>query len=64
MIPLGKNLKKILNEQFKKLSKLKDELEIKFNIEIPYLSMGMSDDYKVALKHNATHIRLGRILFE
>lgn len=55
---------KSLDEQFEKLSKLKDELEIKFNIKIPYLSMGMSDDYKVALKHNATHIRLGRILFE
>lgn len=55
---------KSLDEQFEKLSKLKDELEIKFDIKIPYLSMGMSDDYKVALKHNATHIRLGRILFE
>lgn len=55
---------KSLDEQFEKLSKLKDELEIKFNIKIPYLSMGMSDDYEVALKHNATHIRLGRILFE
>lgn len=55
---------KSLDEQFEKLSKLKDELEIKLNIKIPYLSMGMSDDYEVALKHNATHIRLGRILFE
>ena len=35
----------------------------KLNIKIPYLSMGMSDDYKSALNEGATHIRLGRILF-
>lgn len=28
------------------------------------LSMGMSEDYLIALEYNATHIRLGRILFE
>lgn len=26
-----------------------------------YLSMGMSNDYKIALEHGATHIRLGRM---
>ena len=39
--------------------KLKKEL----NIKLPYLSMGMSDDYKIAIEEGATHIRLGRILF-
>lgn len=28
------------------------------------LSMGMSDDYTIALEYDATHLRLGRILFE
>ncbi len=51
-------------EQFKKLKDLRNELEKKCNISIPYLSMGMSDDYIYALKEGATHIRLGRILFE
>ena len=51
-------------EQFKKLKDLRDELEKKCNISLPYLSMGMSDDYIYALKEGATHIRLGRILFE
>ena len=51
-------------EQFKKLRLLRDELEKELNISLPYLSMGMSDDYKSALKEGATHIRLGRILFE
>ena len=51
-------------EQFKKLKDLRDQLEQKLNIKIPYLSMGMSDDYESALKEGATHIRLGRILYK
>ncbi|TNF07358.1 MAG: YggS family pyridoxal phosphate-dependent enzyme [Bacillota bacterium] len=27
---------------------------------LPYLSMGMSDDYELAIKHHATHLRIGR----
>lgn len=52
-----------LNSQFAKLRELRYEIEKKLNIKIPYLSMGMSDDYKSALQEGATHIRLGRILF-
>lgn len=52
-----------LDSQFKKLRELRDELETKLNKKYPYLSMGMSDDYKEALNEGATHIRLGRILF-
>ena len=50
--------------QFKKLRLLRDELETKCNIKLPYLSMGMTDDYQEAILEGATHIRLGRILFE
>lgn len=53
-----------LKEQFKKLRLLKDELEHKYHEKIPYLSMGMSDDYLEAIEEGATHIRLGRILLE
>lgn len=49
--------------QFKKLKDLRDDLERKLNIKLPYLSMGMSEDYLEAIKEGATHIRLGRILF-
>ena len=52
------------DNQFAKLSKIRDELESKLNIKIPYLSMGMSDDYLLAIKEGATHIRLGRVLFK
>ena len=51
------------DNQFAKLAKLKKEIEDHLNIHIPYLSMGMSDDYLLAIKEGATHIRLGRILF-
>ena len=52
-----------LREQFKKLRLLRDEMEKKLNIKLSYLSMGMSEDYKDAIAEGATHIRLGRILF-
>ena len=52
-----------LCEQFKKLRLLRDEMEQKLNIKLPYLSMGMSEDYQEAIKEGATHVRLGRILF-
>lgn len=52
-----------LDNQFAKLRMLRDCLQDKFHIKLPYLSMGMSDDYLHAIKQGATHIRLGRILF-
>lgn len=33
------------------------------NVQIKYLSAGMSGDYKIALAHGANMIRLGRIIF-
>lgn len=53
----------ILEDSFKKMQKVKNEIEA-MNLEYApchYLSMGMSNDYKIALKYGATHIRLGRI---
>ena len=53
-----------LHRQFRKLKEVQKHLEDKFSIKIPYLSMGMSDDYHEAIEEGATHIRLGRILLE
>ena len=53
-----------MRNQFEKLRLLRDEMEQKLNIKLPYLSMGMSEDYQDAIKEGATHIRLGRILFD
>lgn len=52
------------DNQFAKLVDLRDKIEKSLNIKIPYLSMGMSEDYLEAIKEGATHIRLGRILFK
>lgn len=52
-----------LHEQFAKLKTLQLDIEKELNISIPYLSMGMSHDYEIAISEGATHIRLGRILF-
>ena len=53
----------ILEDSFKKMKKIKEDIEA-MNLEYApchELSMGMSNDYKIALKYGATHIRLGRI---
>lgn len=34
---------------------------LKEKYQYPYLSMGMTDDYEVAIKHHATHLRIGRL---
>ena len=52
-----------LHQQFGKLKELKEEISKELDISIPYLSMGMTDDYLIAIEEGATHIRLGRILF-
>lgn len=53
-----------LSKQFSSLARLRDEIEQKLSIKLPYLSMGMSEDYIEAINNKTTHIRLGRILFK
>ncbi|MDE6013581.1 MAG: YggS family pyridoxal phosphate-dependent enzyme [Anaeroplasmataceae bacterium] len=50
-------------EQFKRLKSILDELNLKYHLNMKELSMGMSDDYKEAIKAGATMVRLGRILW-
>ncbi len=54
---------KVLDYLFEDMNELKKRLEHKFSYPIKELSMGMSGDYKTALRHGATMIRLGRKLF-
>ena len=63
MMAVKESSENSLDQQFAKLRTLRDEIEKAFNIKLPYLSMGMSDDYMSAIKEGATHIRLGRILY-
>lgn len=53
-----------IKNQFLALKELKKRVEKKFNISLPYLSMGMSEDYKEAIEAGSTHVRLGRILWK
>lgn len=48
---------------FKDIRMFRDELEREFDIKLPELSMGMSNDYKIAIREGATIIRVGRKLF-
>jgi pyridoxal phosphate enzyme (YggS family) len=48
---------------FRSLRLLRDESSQRFGVELPELSMGMTDDYPVALEEGATLLRLGRALF-
>jgi pyridoxal phosphate enzyme (YggS family) len=48
---------------FKELKRLKETLETGLGIEVPQLSMGMSNDYSQALANGATIVRIGTKLF-
>ena len=48
---------------FRRLRELRDEMESRFGITLPQLSMGMSGDYEVAVEEGATWLRLGTVLF-
>lgn len=48
---------------FRDLRELRDRLESSAEVRLPTLSMGMSNDYPVAVAEGATHLRLGRAIF-
>lgn len=62
MAPLGASEEE-LNRLFEDVFNIKKELEQRFDCELKELSMGMSQDYKIAVKHGATMLRIGRKLF-
>lgn len=62
MAPIGASEEE-LNRLFEDVFNIKKELEQRFDCELRELSMGMSQDYKIAVKHGATMLRIGRKLF-
>lgn len=48
---------------FARLQLLRSELEQRFNLKLPHLSMGMSDDFAVAIEEGATLVRIGTRIF-
>ena len=53
-----------LGNLFEEISQIKTQLETKYNCKLKEISMGMSQDYKIAVRHGATMVRIGRKLFK
>ena len=52
-----------LRAVFRSLAMLKAALEEELNVTLPDLSMGMTDDYAIAIEEGATVVRVGRAIF-
>lgn len=63
MTPLGASENE-LESLFQKMADIKDEIEKRFDCNLREMSMGMSQDYKTAVKYGATMLRIGRRLFK
>jgi pyridoxal phosphate enzyme (YggS family) len=48
---------------FEALRALRDRLAAELGVALPVLSMGMSDDFEVAIGCGATHVRIGTAIF-
>jgi PLP dependent protein len=48
---------------FRQLRSLRDTMSQQLGVALPVLSMGMTDDYAIAVEEGATMLRLGRALF-
>jgi pyridoxal phosphate enzyme (YggS family) len=53
----------VISETFANLRMLRDEIQQKFDFRMPHLSMGMSQDYPIAIKEGATLLRIGSAIF-
>jgi PLP dependent protein len=48
---------------FVQLRELRDSLEQEFNLRLPHLSMGMTQDFWIAVEEGATLVRVGTAIF-
>ncbi len=63
MAPLGADEDE-LTKLFSEVRSIRDTLEEKFNCKLKDISMGMSQDYKIAAREGSTILRIGRKLFK
>ncbi len=63
MAPLGAQESE-LDNLFGEIADIKSDLEKEFGYTLKEISMGMSQDYAVAVRHGATMLRIGRKLFK
>jgi PLP dependent protein len=63
MAPIGEDPQQA-RPVFRALRELRDEVEARYsNLKLPQLSMGMTDDFEVAIEEGATLVRIGRAIF-
>ena len=62
MAPFGENESKI-RVLFSEIRQIKNELNSRFGCDLIEISMGMSQDYKIAAQEGSTMLRIGRKLF-
>jgi pyridoxal phosphate enzyme (YggS family) len=60
--PLVSDLEQV-RPVFRRLRGLRDETSLRLGLPLPVVSMGMTDDYPIAVEEGATMLRLGRALF-
>lgn len=60
--PLTEDVEKI-RLAFRQTRKIYEELQVKYNLTFDILSMGMSDDYKIAIEEGSTMVRIGSLIF-
>jgi pyridoxal phosphate enzyme (YggS family) len=48
---------------FVQLRELRDSLEKEFDVKLPHLSMGMTNDFRIAVEEGATLVRVGTAIF-
>lgn len=53
----------VIHQEFQKLNDLQTLIYQELGIQYNELSIGMSNDYQIALEHGATFLRLGSVLF-
>lgn len=63
MAPLGAQDEE-LTRLFCQVREIRDNLEKKFDCKLNDISMGMSQDYKIAAREGSTMLRIGRKLFK
>lgn len=52
-----------LHSLFSQIREIRNDLELRYNCKLPEISMGMSQDYKIAANEGSTMLRIGRKLF-
>lgn len=55
--------RELIRRTFANCRSLRDSLEDEFEVELPELSMGMTNDYQEAIREGSTMVRIGRGLF-